>query len=215
MLMKQTVLDFVNQVDSKSPAPGGGSVSALSALLGLSLIRMVAHVTSSKKSFLKLDPAVQSQMLEFLSTTEHQKIALTELVDKDTEAFDEVMKAYALPKNTEEEISIRNQAVQEATILATTVPYQTLIESFSCLAQVPFMLQYGGKALTSDLAVGIRLLDSAMNGAIYNIMINIPGIEDETKKQDFLIRTNEIKDEKNRLVAEFVSEVEAKLSQNL
>ena len=101
MLINELVKDFVALVDSNKPAPGGGSVSALASTLGSALTRMVGHLTITKKSFSKLEPSIQIKMISKMETIlEHQKELLL-LVDKDTEAFNKMMKAYGLPKDTD------------------------------------------------------------------------------------------------------------------
>ena len=101
-LIDMKVLDFTNLVDSKSPAPGGGSVSALCGSLGTSLARMVGHLTIGKKKFLALDVNIQKQFIEVIHSLEGLKNELLMLVDKDTEAFNQIMLAYKMPKDTPE-----------------------------------------------------------------------------------------------------------------
>lgn len=122
MLIKKTVHDFVEIVDSNEPVPGGGSVSALAGTIGAALSRMVGSLTFNKKAFKELPEETQNLLKENSEKLEALKKELEEIVDKDANAFDKVMEAFAMPKDTEEQKEARMAAVQEGYKIALEVP---------------------------------------------------------------------------------------------
>lgn len=184
-LVDLTVASFVQEVDSKSPAPGGGSVSSLMSAMGVALIRMVGHLTVDKKKFLALDPKIQFEFKDIIKELEIIKNEFIHLIDLDTEAFNLIVKAYQMPKNTEEENSLRKEKIQEGTMQAIMVPLKVATLSLSAMHQFDFILKYGNKQTVSDLGVATLALSSGALGAIMNVMINLPGLEDEIARHQF------------------------------
>jgi len=184
-LIEQKVIDFIHEVDSKNPAPGGGSVSALCGALGASLIRMVGHLTIDKKKFLALEPSTQLEFKSTLSELLMIKDQLIVSVDQDTQAFNMIMKALSLPKANEEEIKLRKHALQEATLEAIMVPLKVASLSMSALNHLDTILQNGNKSAISDLGVAILSLITGVEGACLNVLINLPGLEDQIASNQF------------------------------
>lgn len=184
-LVDLTVASFVQEVDSKSPAPGGGSVSSLMSAMGVALIRMVGHLTVDKKKFLALDPKIQFEFKDIVKELEIIKNEFIHLIDLDTEAFNLIVKAYQMPKNTEEENSLRKEKIQEGTMQAIMVPLKVATLSLSAMHQFDFILKYGNKQTVSDLGVATLALSSGALGAFMNVMINLPGLEDEIARHQF------------------------------
>ncbi len=183
--LENSLNDFLNQIDSSSPTPGGGSASALSSLLGVALARMVGHVTVNKKSFQKLDEETQKQFLNSFDKLENLKQNLLPLIDEDAKSFDLVMEAYRLPKITPMEKATRVKKIQDATLKATEVPLQVAKLSLDALFLLPPILSYGNKNALSDVKVAMLQLYTAIKGALLNVSINLPVIDDETKRQYF------------------------------
>ncbi|BCR35263.1 cyclodeaminase/cyclohydrolase family protein [Mariniplasma anaerobium] len=182
-LIDLKTIDFINQVDSNSPAPGGGSVSALISSLGVSLARMVGHLTIPKKKYEKLDKEIKADFENHLSHLNIIKDELVLLIDKDTEAFNDIMSAYKISKETPEK---RNKAIEEATLKAIEVPYRVSIISLKALELLPFILTYGNKQTISDLGVATLALASGIEGALLNVLVNLPGISDEEIKSFYM-----------------------------
>lgn len=180
-LIDQTIIDFINNVDSDSPAPGGGSVSALISSLGTSLARMVGHLTVSKKKYTKLDSSIQATFENTLNHLSVIKDELILLIDKDTQAFNQIMKAYKLSKDIPE---IRLKAIEDATLNAIEVPYRVSIISLKALQLLPIILAHGNKQAISDLGVAVLSLTSGIEGALYNVLINLSGISNQ-ETRDF------------------------------
>ncbi len=200
-LINLSLEDFNNEVDSSSPAPGGGSVSALASSLGVSLVRMVGHLTINKKRFKKLDPKIQHEFIKLEESLIPIKDELVTLIDKDSEAFTLIMKAFKLPKDTEAEIVIRDQMILAGTIAAIKVPFRISELSLSALQAMDFIMQYGNKNALSDIGVSALMLYAGLEGAILNVKINLPGLIEssmiskyENSISKILIEAKKIKD---------------------
>lgn len=177
-LIDLKTIEFINEIDSNKPAPGGGSVSALLSTLGVSLARMVGHLSVGKKKFLKLDQEIQDEFNEHLGHLLVIKDELVELIDKDTEAFNLIMNAYQLSKDDPK----RNQAIEDATLEAIKVPYRVAQISYQALETLSFILAYGNKQTISDLGVSTLSLSSGIEGALMNVLINLPSLSNEDQK---------------------------------
>ena len=178
-LIDLSLVEFNNQVDSKSPAPGGGSVSALASSIGVSLSRMVGHLTVGKKKFRALDEEVQNKFTNIENEFLLIKEELISLVDEDTEAFNLIMAGFKLPKETDEEKKFRKQKILEGTIEAIKVPYRVAELSLLVLKNMEYILKYGNKNTLSDIGVSTLMVYTGLEGAILNVKINIPGLVDQ------------------------------------
>jgi glutamate formiminotransferase/formiminotetrahydrofolate cyclodeaminase len=188
-LVKMDLRQFCNETLSDSPAPGGGSVAALMGALGVSLGGMVANLSAGKRGWEdKLryfsDWAVKAQQM---------KDELLFLVDEDTAAFNKVMDAFGLPKESSEEKAARSAAIQLANKYAAEIPLrvmETACKSYQLLAE---MAEKGNPASISDVGVGLLALRACIDGAALNVRINLAGLRDEKLKsslQDRLRRTS-------------------------
>jgi formiminotetrahydrofolate cyclodeaminase len=189
LLTERTVSSFLDELASKSPAPGGGSVAALSLALGAALARMVGELSMGKKRFLELAPSVQ---LGFLSAHEHMGQTLEKAkvwIDEDTRAFDFVMSAYQLPKTNETENAFRKQAIREATLVAIAVPRQVAQASIQALGDMAAIVPGANANTVSDQAVAVRMMTEAARGAIYNMLANKSALDDETMASALLEET--------------------------
>jgi len=201
-LIDLTVTDFKNAVASSSPAPGGGSVSALASTLGTSLLKMVGSLTVSKKKFKNLDSQIQDKFNEIQDQYNSIMDELVLLIDKDTEAFNLIMSAYQLPKETSEEILYRNQKIQDGTLEAIKIPFEVVELSYKALQSIDYIIEYGNKNTLSDIGVSVLMLYAGLEGAILNVKINLSGVNDLKQKEDYsnkvdeyLIKAKKIRDE--------------------
>lgn len=206
-LVELRVTEFLNKVDSNEPAPGGGSVSALAASLGVSLTRMVGHLTVPKKTFKAFDETVQKQVFESLEKLSKYKQELIELVDKDTNAFNEIMKAFKLPKSTREEKTVRREAIQDATELAIQVPYQVASTGLKALKECDIFIKYGNQNCLSDVAVGALMLEAGIEGSLLNVLINLGMFKDEEKVAFYKTEVERIKYEAIELRVNYLDAV--------
>jgi len=178
-LIEKTIIEFIDEIDSPSPAPGGGSVSALIGSLGVSLSKMVGHLTINKKKFKGLSNEIQEEFIKRLDELGAIKDELNVMIDKDTEAFNSVMAAFKLSKETEEEKVIRKEVIEAATYKAIDVPIMIAKLSYRGLELIDYFLEYGNKNAITDLGVSSLLLTAALEGAILNVLVNLPGINDD------------------------------------
>lgn len=175
MLVEMKVKEFIAELASDSPAPGGGSVSAVSGALAAGLVAMVCRLTIGKKGY----EEVQSEMEQALAKAEalHQK--LTQLVDDDTNAFNEVMAAFKMPKETDEEKEARKAAIQEAYKKAADVPYTIAKTCLEVLALAEGIVNKVNTNAISDIGVASLAAHTGLEGAVMNVKINLPSIKDE------------------------------------
>ncbi len=174
-LVSMNLVDFANETASESPAPGGGSISAYMAALGVSLATMVANLSAHK-------PGWDERWEEFSNWAvkgEALKNDLLKLVDEDTAAFNKIMAAFSLPKGTEEEKKSRTQAIQDATKYAIEVPFKVMELSFAALDICKAMCADGNPNSVTDAGVGALCARSAVMGAFLNVRINASGLNDK------------------------------------
>ncbi|HOP56898.1 MAG TPA: cyclodeaminase/cyclohydrolase family protein [Bacillota bacterium] len=184
-MIDNEVKQFLNAVDSPAPAPGGGSVSALVSALGVCLLRMVGHLTIGKKKFSAFPEDEQKAFLDEFARLEGIRGQLEEEIDKDTIAFNKVMAAYKLPKETEEEQAMRKNAIEMATKEAIETPYQAAVAAASALSGLDLLLKMGNKNAISDLGVAVLLLAAGIEGALFNVRINLPVLSDEKLRNTY------------------------------
>jgi glutamate formiminotransferase/formiminotetrahydrofolate cyclodeaminase len=174
-LIGMDLREFCNETLSDSPAPGGGSVAALMGALGVSLGGMVANLSAGKRGWEdKLsyfsDWAVKAQQL---------KDELLFLVDEDTAAFNKVMDAFALPKESADEKAARSAAIQLANKYAAEIPLRVMETAFKSYQLLAEMAEKGNPASISDVGVGLLALRACIDGAALNVRINLAGLKDE------------------------------------
>lgn len=180
-LVDMTVTNYLDVLKSDAPAPGGGSVSALSAAQGAALTAMVCDLTIPKEKYADYRDLCTEVKADILSIYD----ALVVGIDKDTEAYNKVSAAFKLPKENDEQKAARSKAIQEATVTATEVPYETME---LCMKGLEITAKAVGKSnpnAASDLGVAALNLLAGIKGAYLNVMINLPGIKDEAVKARF------------------------------
>jgi glutamate formiminotransferase/formiminotetrahydrofolate cyclodeaminase len=182
--------DFLNEVASRKPAPGGGSVSALAGSLSAALGIMVVNLTIGK---LKFKP-VKSELSALKHELEPIRRELSDLVVRDAEAFDAVMTASALPEVTEKEKKRRKEALAAAAIGAARVPLEVARLSIKAMEGALVVANKGNPNSLSDAGVAGLTGFTAVKGAIYNVYINLPSIEAGKER-------NKMKSEANALFA--------------
>ena len=177
-LVELDVLKFLDVVDSNSPAPGGGSVSALASSLGASLARMVAHLSFGKKKYEALSDDVKAKFVANFDELLKIKNELNDLIDRDSEAYNTVMAAYKLPKETDEEKAARNVEIQKSLKYAIQTPYDIVVLSGKAISLLGEILANGNQNAITDIGVGTMLLMVGLEGGILNVKVNLTSIED-------------------------------------
>jgi len=208
-LVSMRVDAFVDLLSTASPAPGGGSVAALCGALGSALASMAAALTHGKKGY----EAVTDQMLEIGEQAQLLKQAFLDDVDRDTEAFKQVMAAWRLPKKNDEQKAVRDQAIQTATRQATLVPLQVLQRCVQAAALARAAVEQGNVNSISDAGVGALSIRTAAKGAYFNVRINLSGLDDLKLRQDLLAAAEEAWQIVDQITEEAVKKVESTFDQ--
>ncbi|MBI9009747.1 MAG: cyclodeaminase/cyclohydrolase family protein [Tenericutes bacterium] len=175
-LVELTVSEFLSELASKSPAPGGGSVAALSGSSGAALVTMVGALTSKKKKFLALPELEQNEYSEKIEFFNRANAKFAELIDEDTNAFNEVMAAFKLPKLTEADLDLRSKSIEYATIGCIKIPMEVANLALDCLKEMEYIIAKSNRNTTSDQGVAVLSFYTAFQGAIMNVKINLPGL---------------------------------------
>lgn len=188
---KPGINDFFNDVASSTPAPGGGSVASAAGAVGAALTSMVSRLTVSKKKYKE----VHDEIGAILTRSETLRQELADLIIRDKEAFDSVMAAFKLPKDTEQEVKKRAAQIEDANKGAALVPLKVAEKSLEVLSLTKVVAEKGNANSITDAGVGALMAKAGMDGAILNVRINLSGLEDK----DFVAKlTGEIEGYKAR-----------------
>jgi glutamate formiminotransferase/formiminotetrahydrofolate cyclodeaminase len=187
-LIKKNVREFLNELSTDSPAPGGGSTAALAGSLAASLASMVSNLTIPKKGY----EGVRDEMEEIAIRAQELKDKFLEAIDRDNEAFLEVMKCMRLPKKTEEQKKEKDLALKKALKEATLVPYEVMEMGKEALELTKEVVKKGLETSLSDAGVGALMAEAAITAAFFNVMINLPSIQDEKFKQEMKEKAKKI-----------------------
>ena len=196
-LIDMTVSDYLNDLASVSPAPGGGSAAALCGAQGAGLAAMVASFTIGRKKFADFEENAIAVRDAELALTEKLKAQ----IDKDTEAFNLVAAAFKLPKATDEEKAERSRAIQAGTLVSTEVPFETMVLALEALKTAEKLLSGFNDGAASDLGVAAFNLLTCVRGAWLNVGINIGSLKDREKAEAFRVRGQEILREAEEIAA--------------
>jgi len=177
--MDMTLSEFQSVLSSEDPTPGGGTASAVALGQAGALACMVAKLTLGSNKWESSWPIAQ----ETLTIANPILERAGQLAKEDSEAFDEVMQAYRMPKSTDDEKTVRRQAIHEATLQATLVPLETAENAVRLLSILPNLAKYGNKNAVTDVGVAGLLASAAAKGALFNVKINLGGLGDIQKEQ--------------------------------
>lgn len=201
MYIEKPLRFFLDKLCSNSPEPGGGSASALTAATAASLSGMLAALTINKKGY----EDVQGEMEEIFSSSKELKEELLDLLQKDTEAFDDAAKAFKMPKETEEEKRKRAQTIEDGLKKATEVPLSIMIKSREVSRLAKEVLKKGNKMAISDGAISALFAESAAIGAMINVKINFSWMKDKQYIEKTETQISEILEEVGRIKEEAIS----------
>ena len=206
-LSSLSLTDFANETSSESPAPGGGSISAYCGTLAASLTTMVANLSSHKRGW--------DDKWEFFSDWAKKGLdvqnELIDLVDKDTDAFNQIIESIRLPKDTEEEIKKRNEAISKATKNAILVPLSIMEKAYDCMKITKEMALHGNPNSISDAGVASLCAIAAIKGGLLNVKINCKDFDDLKFIESINKKTDTIIKKSKKLEIEIMNIVEEKL----
>lgn len=190
-LRKLTVEGFIDETASSSPAPGGGSIAALNAASSAALITMVANLTLGKEKY----AAVEGDMKEVAAKAGALKDDFLALIDEDSNAFNKIMAAFKLPKDTDEAKKARSAAIQDATKGAALVPFKVGQKANELFALAEEVITKGNQNAITDGAVAAMNARAAVRGAFLNVKINLGSIKDGLFVEDLQKKMAEIENE--------------------
>lgn len=175
----ESIQNFLDELSSDLPAPGGGAVAGLVSAISAALNSMVYSLTVGKKKYLSLSEEEKDMIIEFQRKSREFMLRSLELMEDDRSSFMMLMDCYKLPKETELEKEKRENAINENTIKAMEVPLLLARESFDFYENLSVMAKYGNKMLLSDLSISAILLHSAIESSIVNVKVNLNSLRHE------------------------------------
>ena len=174
MLADLTVKDFLDKVACSDPVPGGGSIAALNVALASALTTMVARLTVGKKGY-----EVSEELMQHAQTITLRLLdEFIALIDKDSEAYNEVFACFKLPKATDEEKAARSAAIQEATKKAALIPLEVARKALDMMTIIADVVHLGNRNAVTDACVAMMSARSAVLGALLNVRINLGSLKD-------------------------------------
>lgn len=183
-----TLLEFADLVASNEPVPGGGSVAAVCGTLAAALSQMVANLTIGKKKYTEHE----QEMNEIKEKAMALKYKLIDYIEKDSLAYNKVMEAYKLSKDTEEEKEVRKLAIEEGSKLAAQIPLEVAKVSYEIFPLAEAIVLRGNQSAITDALVACMLTRTAVLSAILNVRINLGSINDEKFTKEYKEKSDKI-----------------------
>lgn len=179
MLLEQKTTDFLEQLSSSAPIPGGGGASAAVGAFASALGLMVTNLTVGKKKYAD----VEEEILEIREKLEQKKQDLVRMVDEDAEAFEPLAKAYRMPKETEEEQAEKEKVMEAALKNAAEAPLCIMKTIVDTMEMIQVLGEKGSRLAVSDAGVAILFAQAALEGASLNIFINTKMMKDQEEAE--------------------------------
>ena len=179
MLLEQKTTDFLEQLSSSAPIPGGGGASAAVGAFASALGLMVTNLTVGKKKYAD----VEEEILEIREKLEQKKQDLVRMVDEDAEAFEPLAKAYRMPKETEEEQAEKEKVMETALKNAAEAPLCIMKTIVDTMEMIRVLWEKGSRLAVSDAGVAILFAQAALEGASLNIFINTKMMKDQEEAE--------------------------------
>ena len=204
----RTCMEFIEELASAAPTPGGGGAAALTGALGVALCAMVGNLTTGKKKYADVQPDIERMLDEAKALYEK----LFSLITKDAEDFKPLAEAYALPKNTPEEIAHKEAVMAEVLVKACDTPLEIMRCALAGLKLSEEMAEKGSVMAVSDAGAGAAVLQGALNAASLNVFINAKSLKDRDKAAELISETESMLAEGNALAGKVFGNVKQKLS---
>lgn len=186
MLREKNMDEFVNDLASALPAPGGGSAAGLAGSMGASLTSMVYNLTIGNKSAENLSPEVIQKMMKARDDMMRIKTEFVELVEEDNSSFTEFMDALKLPKGTEEEKAARKAILDVSKKKIVAAPEKIARLGDSIWDAIELANDYGNPGVISDAGVAALMTDAAIRAALLNVKVNLPMVKDEARRAELI-----------------------------
>lgn len=203
-----TIARFAERLASKAAVPGGGGASALAGAIGAALASMVGNLTSGKKKYAAYQPDIE----RILAEADQLRQKLLGLMDEDAEAFEPLSRAYGLPKDTPEEEAHKEMVMEAALLDASLVPLRIMETALAAVRLQEELAVKGSTLALSDVGVGAKLLEAALEGASLNVFINTKLMRNRVKAEELNARTEALLKEGTEVCAEIFTSVKEKLT---
>ena len=207
-LQSLSIRAFADETASESPAPGGGSVSALAGALAAALGTMVANLSSHKRGW----DDRWNYFSEWAEKGQTAKAELLGLIDEDTQAFNKIMEGFNLPKGNQGEKNARTKAIQEATLYASEVPLRTMKAALKIFDLLAEMANEGNQNSITDIGVGVLCARTAVHGAYLNVMVNAGGLKDAGVKSKIIEEAKKVIEQAKTRTQQLLQEIEQKVA---
>ncbi|MHB8578705.1 MAG: cyclodeaminase/cyclohydrolase family protein [Ignavibacteriaceae bacterium] len=207
MNLENSIKNYLDELSSNSPTPGGGNVAALCGVLASSLGIMVCNLTIGKKKYLDFE----NEAIKIKESFASFKNDFLMLAKKDNEAFDRVMEAFKLPKDNETQINLRNEKIQNATWEAAIVPAEVIRKCNEALPLIRIISERGNQNSLSDAGVAASLISTSAEGAYLNVLINCSSLSNQVTAGEFLktneIIFNEVKEKSTTIISSIIKNI--------
>lgn len=180
--------EYVKELGSKAPVPGGGGASAVAGALSAALAGMVCNLTVGKKSYITVEEDVKKILADM---NEHME-SFIKLSDKDAEVFYPLSQAYGFKPQNDEEKKLHEENMEKLLFNAAMVPLDIMKEAYAMLGAIDFLAKKGSKLAISDAGVAVSMLRSAVCGAMMNVVINVKYMKDRIKAKNILDEASEL-----------------------
>lgn len=190
MLSDMDIKEFLEKTASNDPVPGGGSVAALSSGLASALTAMVANLTKDKEKYKEYKEEME-EIVERLSVRQNEFL---QLIDKDANSFDSVIKAYKMPKETKKQKKLRKEAIQDGMKYAAKVPLGIAIDGSKLFEDIELVVRHGNENAVTDGLVAAMMTRTSIKSALLNVKINLDSINDEEFVQEMSAQVKELED---------------------
>lgn len=207
MIKDESIQQFLDELASKEPTPGGGGAAAVMGAMGAALVSMVCRLTIGKRNY----AAVEAEMKGTLDASENLRTRLTDMIQADMSVFDRVMGAYGLPKETDAEKQARSGAIQSALKAATEVPLECARACAEVIALSRIVAEKGNRNVISDAGVAVLAGYAALKSAALNVYVNTGAIKDEAFVAERLSQLNAILTGMDISTEEIYQEVQSRL----
>jgi len=207
MLIDKKVSNFLDELASNSPTPGGGSVAALAGALGAALISMVGNLTVGKKKY----EDVEEDIKKIIGSSEKLRYELSQLIEEDVKVFNNFMATYKMPRETEDEKKMRTEKIQEALIEAAKIPLRVAYKCLDIMILSQEAAEKGNINVISDAGVAVLMAEAALESAILNVKINLRKIKDEKIRTELSSSIKELLLKENGQKEEVLEIVESKM----
>ena len=207
MDINKTIKSYLDELSSNSPTPGGGNVAAFCGVLASSLGEMVCNLSIGKKKYADFE----NEAIDIKNKLESYKEEFISLSKKDNEAFNKVMEAFKLPKESDEQKAERREAIQTATLGAAEIPHQVINTCNEVIPLLEIVAEKGNQNSVSDAGVAASLISTAAQGAYLNVVINCSGLSNQITANEFLKKSeiifNEVKEKADSIISEIIKKL--------